>query len=317
MLFRSRAASAARQEAGTAMGMLDTSDSTSMPITRDFATTTTTATADPTGTSTTQFLENQRNAQVQTLVNAGVDRNLAEATIPAASTSFTTPEQTGLEAMEAPMPTTDVSAPSYATMAMGEAGRGTVDAQTTAAFQPTTTDTEAYTGQAYQYPTEAPKTVSSFSAAQQEQDIGDYAAQVYGQTGNLERADLEAAGYTGTEIKSFMEQKPLVEQQIQTGVGTVGFNQQTAEAFKLKTENDKKEEALMQQPVVSDARKEEMLMSQPVGVGQTVKQVTPSQEIQDKVKPEDIKYDAFGTPIESTEEAAKGTPVAEIGRAHV
>ena len=177
--------------------------------------------------STQTFLTNQRDNQVKALINAGVDRSLAEAAIPAASTSFTTPEQTGLEAMEATYDPYNVGQlGEFAGMgeqvdvgpAFGRQDFGKVDLQ------------QPYTGDAYQYPTTAPQTVSSFSQAQQEQDINDYATQVYGQVGNLEVADLEAAGYTGNEIQSFMDQNPLVEQQIQTGVGTVGFNQQTADA---------------------------------------------------------------------------------------
>jgi len=181
--------------------------------------------------STQTFLTNQRDNQVKALINAGVDRSLAEAAIPAASTSFKKPDEFALEGPEA------LGGATYDPYNVGQLGEfagmgeqvdvgpsfprdtfGKVDLQ------------QPYTGDAYQYPTTAPQTVSSFSQAQQEQDINDYATQVYGQVGNLEKADLEAAGYTGNEIQSFMDQNPLVEQQIQTGVGTVGFNQQTADA---------------------------------------------------------------------------------------
>ena len=181
--------------------------------------------------STQTFLTNQRDNQVKALINAGVDRSLAEAAIPAASTSFKKPDEFALEGPEA------LGGATYDPYNVGQLGEfagmgeqvdvgpsfprdqfGKVDLQ------------QSYTGDAYQYPSTAPQTVSSFSQAQQEQDINDYAKQVYGQVGNLEVADLEAAGYTGTEIQSYMDQKPLVEQQIQTGVGTVGFNQQTADA---------------------------------------------------------------------------------------
>ncbi len=181
--------------------------------------------------NTQTFLNQQRDNQVTALINAGVDRSLAEAAIPATSTSFKTPDEFALEGPEA------LGGATYDPYNVGQLGEfagmgeqvdvgssfprnqfGKVDLQ------------QSYTGDAYQYPSTAPQTVSSFSQAQQEQDINDYAKQVYGQVGNLEKADLEAAGYTGSEIQSYMDQKPLVEQQIQTGVGTVGFNQQTADA---------------------------------------------------------------------------------------
>ena len=240
-----------------------------------------TQTITPEFSTTQDFLNQQRDDQIKTLIDSGVPSGIAEQAIAPVSQSFKTPPQTGLEAMET------TTLPSYYTMDMGEAGRGTLDTQTTEAFKPTTT---AYTGDAYQYPTTAPETVSSFSKAQQEQDIVDYAAQVYEQVGKLEKADLEAAGYTGTEIQSFMDQKPLVEQQIQTGVGTVGFNQQTAEANQKLLEDSKKP------ATISPATIPDVDYSDPTLAPTTVTPKVDTKTVQDEMAKQEANYmeAAFG-----------------------
>ena len=59
-------------------------------------------------------------------------------------------------------------------------------------------------------------TIPSSTAAQIEQDIGDYAMQVFQQTGNVEREDLEAAGYSDYEIDTYVsgERVPLSKDSI-------------------------------------------------------------------------------------------------------
>jgi len=99
----SRAASRERREDGTAIGMLDTSDSTRAPITRDFTADALTVDGQQLTTPSTQTQEQARENQISSLVSAGVDRNLAEAAIPTAIVpEVTVTEQPDVEALEGP-----------------------------------------------------------------------------------------------------------------------------------------------------------------------------------------------------------------------
>ena len=95
----SRAASRERREDGTAIGMLDTSDSTRTSVGRDTSDITPT-TVETTPTSTVDFLQTQRDNQVKTLIDSGVPSDIAEQTVAPVSTTFVDPEETGLEALE-------------------------------------------------------------------------------------------------------------------------------------------------------------------------------------------------------------------------
>lgn len=87
----SRAASVERRKAGTAMGMLDTSESTATPITRDFTTT------------PTQTQEQARQDQVNALINVGIQPYIAEATIPKVDVpQVTVTQQPDVNALEGP-----------------------------------------------------------------------------------------------------------------------------------------------------------------------------------------------------------------------